>query len=257
MRKLSTRFFAAVVLLVLVGISFSGRASAQTVLVGPTPLYRFEVSYWDGGHLLTGIYLEGPANGYTYDPITYPSVDGLGIYVPPPGYVPVRSSFLANQLVPLYRWTVIQDGWRTHYYYSTYYTDQPPDRIFNGVAGWVFPVNVFETIVPGALPIGLYPLSVYYSTDLGFWNGSGVPPGPNEPPPNRPGKEPYYLQNEGLICNLPPASLGTFLAVPFEPPGGGGNPGGNNGDCNPPSSSVNACQHNGGWWNYDTCECEY
>jgi hypothetical protein len=255
MKKLWTRFFAAIVPLVLVGISFSGRASAQTVQVIPTPLYRFEVSYWDGGHLLTGVYPEGPANGYTYDPIPYPSNDGLGIYVPPPGYVPVPNDFNSSHLVPLHRWTVIQDGWRTHYYYSIYYTDQPPDRYYNGVAGWVFPPTISEAAVSGGLPIGLYALSIYYSTDLGFWNGFGVSPGPYEPPPNRSGKEPYYLQ--GWVCNLPPVNAAGAIPVLFAPPGGGGGGGGGGGECNPPQSTLNACQHNGGWWNYEGCYCEY
>jgi hypothetical protein len=258
MKKLSTHFFAAIALLVLVGFAFSQQANAQIVQVAPTPLYRFEVSYWDGGHLLTGVYLEGPANGYSYDPIPFPSNDGLGIYVPPPGYEPLPGFFPGAPLVPLYRWTVIEDGWRTHYYYSIYYTDQPSNRYFNGIAGWVFQPNVTQATLGGFGPgqVPLYPLSVWYSSDLGFWNGYGGVPESADPPPNREGRSPYGFQ--GWICRLPPMSEAGILAVPFAPPGGGGGGGGgNNGDCNPPQSTLNACQHNGGWWNYEGCYCEY
>jgi hypothetical protein len=252
MKRTLVRLCLLAALPIIIGLAIAPKTAAQNVLVNPTPLYRFEVSYWDGGHLLTGVYLEGPANGYTYDPIPYPRIDGLGIYVPPPGYTPLPGSFPGTQLVPLHRWTVIEDGWRTHYYYSTYYTDQPANRYYNGIAGWVFPPNTSQAVVPGALPINLYPLSVFYSSDLGFWNGAASIPEVDFPP-NREGRDPYHFQ--GLICYLPPMDAAGALTAVFAPPGGGG--GNNNGDCNPPSSSLNACQHNGGWWNYDTCQCEY
>lgn len=255
MKKLSTRFFTLIAMLTFLGLAYPLRTSGQGIEVVPTPLYRFEVSYWDGGHLLTGYYQEGPANGYSYDPIPYPSVDGLGIYVPPPGYVPGANS----GLVPLHRWTVIQDGWRTHYYYSTYYTEQPSDRYYNGIAGYVYPPGTESIFVPGTIQ-GVFPLhqlSVFYSSDLGFWNGYGgfAVPGNQyfELPPDRSGRSSYGYQ--GIICALPPAN-NSLYAKPFGPSGGGGS-GGENSGCNPPSSSLNACQHNGGWWDYDLCQCQY
>jgi hypothetical protein len=270
MKKNCTRLFLYLILFTILGVATSPPVRGQTgpVAVRPTALYRFEVSYWDGGHLLTGIYQEGVANGYSFDPFNYPSFDGLGIYVPPPGYTPDPSV----GLVPLHRWTVIQDGWRTHYYYSTYYTEQPPDRYYNGIAGWVFPPGQLTT-GPGfgiGQPLALHQLSVYYSTDLGFWNGyGGTGVGYNEPPPDRDGKSPYGFQ--GIICALPPSmadpqfppgsTVSGVYDVTFYPPGGGGSSGGGGGggggSCNPSSGTVNACQHNGGWWDYDTCTCQY
>ena len=55
--------------------------------------------------------------------------------------------------------TVIQSGWRTHYYYSTYYTQQPSDRYFNGIAGCVFP-----PLQTNYLGLGLRPLKIWYSS---------------------------------------------------------------------------------------------
>lgn len=251
MKKLSARFFILIAMLTFLCLA-SPQASGQSIEVVPTPLYRFEVSESDGGHLLTGYYQEGPANGYSYDPITYPNVDGLGIYMPPSGYVPVENS----GLVPLHRWTVIQNGWRTHYYYSTYYTEQPSDRYYNGIAGYVYPPGTQNIFVFGTSQ-GFFPLhqlSVFYSQDLGFWNGYGgfVFPGNQyfESPPD----SSYGYQ--GIICALPPANNSLYVKA-FVLSSGGSGGGGENSGCNPPSSSLNACQHNGGWWDYDLCQCQY
>jgi hypothetical protein len=273
MKKKFAHFFVFITLLMIFGFAASPRASGQTVSVAPTALYRFEVSYWDGGHLLTGIYQEGPANGYSFDPINYPSFDGLGIYVPPPGYTPDPSS----GLVPLHRWTVIQNGWRTHYYYSTYYTQQPPDRFYNGIAGWVFPPGTTYFFNPAFVQqyFALHQLSVFYSTDLGFWNGYGgdVYPGNGyfEPAPDRPGKSPYVYQ--GIICALPPTAVdpqfpqpppvggvGSVYAVTFFPPPPPPPPppgGGSGGSCNASQTMRNACAHLGGWWDDESCSCQY
>lgn len=266
MKKNFTRLFLYLILSTIFGVAVSPLASGQTVSVRPSALYRFEVSYWDGGHLLTGIYQEGPANGYSFDPFNDPKFDGLGIYVPPPGYTPDPSS----GLIPLHRWTVIQGGWRTHYYYSTYYTQQPPDRYYNGIAGYVFPPGQTLWFRP-PITLGLHPLSVWYSTDLGFWNGYGGYGYSTqvELPPDRSGKSPYGYQ--GIICALPPAMADplsppppggangvydvTFFP-PASPPGGGGGGGAPPG-CDASQATRNACAHNGGWWNDETCSCEY
>jgi hypothetical protein len=262
MRKNFTRF---VLTILFTTFAFAGglRASGQTAHVLPTTLYRFEVSPFDGGHLLTGHFEEGPANSYTYDPIARDGLYALGIYVPPFGYTPDPSS----GLVPLYRWTVIQDGWRTHYYYSTYYTQQPADRYFNGIAGYVFPPGTTSRF-----GIGLQQLSVYYSTDLGFWNGLGSPGyGFVESPPNRPYRSPYV--DQGIIAACPPAvwdptlepNIGPPTGTPWDvifyapgsAPGSGGDDGGTPPSCQPSSGQMNACTRFGGTWDYESCSCQY
>jgi len=268
MRRNFTRLFVFILLCTAFGVAASPCASGQSapISVRPTALYRFEVSYWDGGHLLTGFYQEGPANGYSFDPFNYPGFDGLGIYVAPSGYTPDPSS----GLVPLHRWTVIQNGWRTHYYYSTYYSQQPSDRYYNGIAGWVFPPGQAAFNRPEFLqPLALHQLSVWYSQDLGFWNGYGEIGYSSyvEPPPDRDGKRPYGYQ--GVICALPPAMAdpqfphpppvgGTDAAYdvtfsPPPPPQSSPPPG----SCESPSGAVNRCDRLGGTWNFDTCSCEY
>lgn len=292
MKKKFAHFFVFIILLMIFGFSAYPRVSGQTgpVSVRPTALYRFEISYWDGGHLLTGIYYEGPANGYSFDPISYPSFDGLGIYVPPPGYTPDPSS----GLVPLHRWTVIQNGWRTYYYYSTYYPQQGPGYYYNGVAGWVFPPGMVAWNRPAFIqPLALHQLSVWYSQDLGFWNGYGGFELSSyvEPPPDRSGKRPYGYQ--GIICALPPAMAdpqfphpppvgGTDAAydVAFFPPapppgggtgdGGGGDGGGGDGggggggillqshrSCGANHAMRHACAHRRGRWDDASCSCQY
>ena len=260
MKKRFAHLFAFSAALILMGPWMTARVSAQDCAI-PSTFYRFVVSPYDGGHLLTGYYPEGPANGYPWDGgLVNPGSAWLGIYFHPNnGNVPDP----ASGLVPLYRWTVIQDGWRTHYYYSTYYTQQPSDRYFNGIAGYVFPPSQTNY-----LGIGLRPLAIWYSSQRGFWYGyESVPagnPGFQEQPPH------WSYNYQGVIANLPPAvwdyqfppspstgpPIGSSVwTICFVQPSGGG--GGGGGECNVPQSTVNACQHNGGWWDYDVCQCQY
>jgi hypothetical protein len=267
-KKKFVRPFFYLALFTIFGVASAPRASGQTgpQFVGPTTLYRFQVSYWDGGHLLTGWYSEGPANNYTYDPMNSPFLNGLGIYLPPAGYTPDP----ASGLVPLHRWLVIEDGWRTYFYYSTGYIDTTGTNYhYQGITGYVYPPGMTQS--PSGLE--LYQLSVFYSQDLGYWNGFGGGGGNNfnftEDPPNRPGKLPYVYH--GSACSMPfsfynpqfppspnpgQPSIGMVLFYPPPPPpsGGGGSGGGS---CTPPQGAVGACQHNGGWWDYESCQCEY
>ena len=134
------------------GVISARDARAQTgpIIVEPTALYRFQISYWDGGHLLTHVFNEGAANGHTFDPFNYPTFDGLGIYRPPDGYTPDPSS----GLVPLYRWRVVESGWRVYYYYSTYYAPHGSNYYYEGVAGWVFPPGTTGTGIGCSIVLG-------------------------------------------------------------------------------------------------------
>jgi hypothetical protein len=261
MKKNFARLFISLALFTIFGVAAAPRASGQQnpVFVVPTPFYRFQVSYWDGGHLLTGYFGEGTANNYTYDPINYPTSDGLGIYVPPSGYTPDP----ASGLVPLHRWAVIQNGWRTYFYYSTYYASYGGDYHYNGIAGYVFAPGRTSTINPfSGQSLPLHQLSVWYSQDLGFWNGYGSYGYSSyvEPPPNRSGKQPYY--DQGIIAALPPGcpqpnppgSIGCGpYTIRFDPPPPPPPPG----SCNTPQFIKNKCVQQGGWWDDETCECQY
>jgi hypothetical protein len=264
MKKSLTRLFCCIVLLTglitLLPESSKGQ-SAQPVTVKPTEIYRFVVSYNDGGFLLTGIFQEGVANNYSPPDLPLRANRSIfayaGMYIPPSGYTPDP----AVGLVPLHRWTVIQNGWRTHYYYSTYYTQQPPDRYYNGIAGYVFPPGT--TTFRG---MELTQMSVWYSQSYGFWNGTGVSPADAgyfiEQPPNG------SFVFQGDICAMPGAEVGTryppppnqqpptIFDVTFYPPPPPPPPP-PPGSCNVSQATRNACAHNGGWWNDETCSCEY
>jgi hypothetical protein len=255
------RLFLYLTVVAIFGFAAPPQVGAQSspVIVKPTRVYRFNVSYWDGGHLLTGIYSEGPANGYTFDPISIsiPTGGYLGMYVPPPGYTPDPSS----GLVPLHRWTVIQNGWRTYYYYSVYYSNPGSDYHYNGIAGWVFPPGMTQD--SRGLP--LHQLSVFYSQDLGFWNGyGGIGLGYVEQPPNRPGKRSYVYQ--GVIASLPPAALDPQFPPPGTPPSAWDvrfypplppPPPPPPASCNVPQATKNRCAQLGGWWDDESCVCQY
>lgn len=263
MKNSLVRLFCCTLLISLVALmaeSSTGQTQQQ-VIVRPTEIYRFVVSYSDGGHLLTGIFQEGVANNYSPEQLPLRSNRGIfayaGMYVPPSGYTPDP----AVGLVPLHRWTVIQNGWRTHYYYSTYYTQQPPDRYYNGIAGWVFPPGT--TTFRG---IELTQLSVWYSQSYGFWNGTGVSPGDAgyfiEPPPN------YTYGFQGDICAMPGAVTGnrfppqppgqeaTIFDVFFYPPPPPPPPP-PPGSCNASQAMRNRCAQLGGWWDDEICSCQY
>jgi hypothetical protein len=143
--------------------------SAQPVIVKPTELYRFNISFSDGGFLLTGNFQEGVDAGFTPEDLPMRTNRGnflfMGIYVPPNGYTPDPSS----GLVPLHRWLVIQDG-RSYFYYSTVLSIQGSDYHYQGIQGYVFP--------PGTTQFRgfeLTKMSSWYSQDHGYWNGTGVP----------------------------------------------------------------------------------
>ena len=259
MLKNFTRLFFFLILFTVFGVIYSPHVRAQGPIgVLPTALYRFQISYWDGGHLLTHVFNEGAANGHTYDPFTHPFFSPLGIYRPPDGYTADPSS----GLVPLHRWRVVQSGWRVYYYYSIYFSQHGSDYHYEGVAGWVFPPGT--TSVPG-VGAPLHPLHIWYSTDLGFWYE--FRPQPWESPPNRPGKANYLPL--GQIASLPPACINpqfpsdvptdgscSFYGRLFNPPPPPPPP--------PPPGSCTAgagirskCAQLGGYWDDESCSCQY
>ena len=265
MLKNFTRLFFSLTLLTVFGFIAAPDARAQTgpVIVQPTAIYRFQISYDDGGTLLTHVYNEGAANGHAFDPFNNPYFNGMGIYRPPDGYTADPST----GLVRLHRWRVVQGGWRVYYYYSTYYDEHGSDYHYEGVAGWVFPqgtIAVFTPAFPNGLPV--YPLSIWYSQDLGFWYGYGAYPGDNvEQPPNRSGKANYFPQ--GFIAKLPPTCLdpqfgnpvGTVCAygMQFNPPPSSPPSGGSGGTCNASQAMISRCVQRGGDWDDETCSCMY
>ncbi len=242
------------------------RAQTDPILVRPTAFYRFEISSTDGGYLLTHVFNEGAANGHTFVPFNQPSFDGMGIYRPPDGYAPDASA----GLVPLYRWRVVESGWRVYYYYTTYFAQHGSNYYYEGIAGWVFPPGttytdsdaLFEKV---SLPV--YPLAIWYSTDLGFWYGYNTYPGsPVEQPPYRPGKSPFYPQ--GLIAGLPqtcidpqfPSSVPTYCGYGkwfYPPPAPTPTPTPTPTTCNVGAGTRSKCTQLGGFWSMESCTCEY
>ncbi|HKO44945.1 MAG TPA: hypothetical protein VJU84_16830 [Pyrinomonadaceae bacterium] len=263
MLKNFTRLFLYLTLFTVFGVIYSPYVAAQQpVGVFPTALYRFQISYWDGGHLLTHYFAEGSANGHTYDPLNHPFFDNMGIYRPPDGYTPDPSS----GLVRLHRWRVVQGGWRVYYYYSIYYSEHGSDYHYEGVAGWVFSPGTGSS--PGGAP--LHALNIWYSTDLGFWYEFRIGDSPWESPPNRPGKANYVPL--GRIAMLPPGCINpeypsqvppgeqcfgyvVMFNPPTPPPPPPPPP--PPGSCTSGAGAVSKCSQLGGSWNYETCSCEY
>jgi hypothetical protein len=101
----------------------------QPVQVAPQELYRFRISNTNLGYSLSALYQESIRDGLTYDGVVG------GIYRPPAGYTPDP----ASGLVPLHRWTVVENGWRVYTHHSIYYTTQPSNYTYNGILGYVLP----------------------------------------------------------------------------------------------------------------------
>lgn len=264
MKRSLVRLFCCIVLLTgliaLMPESSKGQSS-QPVIVQPTELYRFNISSSDGGYLLTGSFQEGLAWGYTPEPLPMRANRSnfayMGIYVPPSGYTPDP----AVGLVPLHRWLVIQNGWRNYYYYSTYYSNLGGDYHYHGIQGYVFPPG--QTTFRG---IELTQMSSWYSQSWGYWNGTGAIPDDagffiEPPPPN------HSFAYQGKICAMPGAETGTRFPPPpgqsptifdvtFSPPPPPPPPP-PPGSCGVPQFIRNKCAQLGGWWNDETCSCEY
>jgi hypothetical protein len=263
MLKNFTRLFFFLTLFTVFGVIYPPHVGAQQpVGVFPTALYRFQISYADGGYLLTHYYAEGSANGHPDVTFIHPFFNApMGIYRPPDGYTPDASS----GLVRLHRWRVVQGGWRVYYYYSTYYAEHGSDYFYEGVAGWVFQPGLDRIPTNGA---PLAPLNIWYSTDLGFWYEFRLFDDQTaEWPPNRPGKNNYAPQ--GRIASLPPACINpeypsqvtpgeycVHYVVQFNPPPPPPPPP-PPGTCNASPAIKSRCFRFGGDWNNETCSCEY
>ncbi len=171
MKKSLVRIFCCILVLNglfnLSPVTSKGQAP-QPVTVRPTELYRFRVSS-EGGFFLTGNFQEGVALGYVAEDLPMrmnrSNFPFMGIYVPPNGYTPDPSS----GLVPLHRWLVVEDG-RTYYYYSTVLSLHGSNYTYQGIQGYVFPSGT-----PTFRGFELTKMSVWYSQDHGYWNGTGIP----------------------------------------------------------------------------------
>jgi hypothetical protein len=265
MRNFVLRFLMCLVLLPLLSIALGQAAQGQSsgpIAVSPTALYRFRISDTDRGYFYTPSYQQGINAGYIFEG---PMDDGtgaiMGIYAVGEGYTPDP----ASGLTPLYQWTVIQNGWRTYSYLSTYLsTTLGPDYHFNGIRGYVYPFNVnTHTYHFGGQPevsVTLGKLSAWYSQTFGYWYGGGMNGSGYtlEPAPDG------SYQNHGPVCSMPKAVTGTApfpcqqcgiqqfhgYDVLFYPP------------ASPPPSSCDpaqaqACFDGGGSWDSNNCTCNY
>jgi hypothetical protein len=138
----------------------------QPVPVAPQELYRFRISNTDLGYSLSALYAESIRDGLYYEMVVG------SIYRPPTGYTPDP----ASGLVPLHRWTVVENGWRVYTYHSIYYAAHPSNYTYNGILGYVFPP---ATPSPHTYPSGasdtLGLMSQWYSQRYGVFNGRGAP----------------------------------------------------------------------------------
>jgi hypothetical protein len=263
MRNLALRFFLCLVTTPLMVLAFSDIIRAQSpgpVRVTPTILYRFRISNSDLGYFYTPWYSVGANAGYIYEGAMPDGAGGIvGIYVPPAGYTPDPAEYLT----PLHQWTVIQNGWRTYYYYSTYYRFIGGDYHYNGVVGYVYPfdqnTHTYNSINAGPITATLGKVSAWYSQSYGYWYGGGqIGSGYIlEPPPNG------TYGNHGVVFATPKAMMGNH------PGAGSCTP--DNPSCHiydalfyppppPPtcdSAEEQACYNNGGSWDSGSCSCTY
>lgn len=232
-------------LLVLTGLSMALPILGQSpVSVAPQELYRFRISNTDLGYSLSALYAQSLQDGLIYDGVVG------SIYRPPTGYTPDP----ASGLVPLYRWTVVENGWRVYTYHSIYYAAHPSNYTYNGILGYVFPPATAQSAARGLL-------SQWYSQSYGVFNGRGAPGYLGfEYPPHSSFVYQGSIAAMGLavsgtrpdFCTDPATSIYcvdpfiTNLNVTFYPP--------------PPAPTCNpnqrqSCLDNGGTWNASTCTC--
>jgi hypothetical protein len=221
MKKIS-RALSIVCLLAVSVLAGAQSATAQSQYVSPVPFYRFIVSNVNLGTLLTANYSEGVNSNFLY----YPFPETAGIVLPPAsGWTPTPG----QGLLPLYRWRVHQDN-RWYFYYSIYYSSHGSGYTYEGVSGYVLPPdNSFGGIN----------LVADYSQTRGFYFRL-----PNESIPGNTGNQ-FGFNYQGVICNLPQGGSYSFDPPPPPP------------SCNPSSSLVSKCAQLGGYWDYDSCSCQY
>lgn len=211
-----------VVFLTLVGVPVhqTVKAAPQSQLVAPVDFYRFIVNNTELGTLLTTNYQEGVSLNFAY----YPFPEVAKIAVPPaPGWTPTPG----QGLIPLYRYHISQNG-RIYYGYFNG-TASGPGYTFQGIAGYV---------LPGDGSFGGIPLQAYYSQTRGYFYTVG-----NEVPIGYPYS--YGFLYHGAPCYLPQGGQFSWDPPPPPPP------------CNVSQGIKNKCAQLGGWWNDESCSCEY
>ena len=177
----------------------------QPIWVAPQELYRFRISNRDLGYSLSALYPESIRDGFYYETT-------LGsIYRPPAGYTPDP----ASGLVPLYRWTVVENGWRVYTHHSTYYGTHSSNYTYNGILGYVFPPGTTSHTFDTGGPVSLTQFSMWYSQKYGVFNGIGaygyssyVEPAPHS-----------SFAYQGVIAAMPPPVFGTNPNHYFPPYG--------------------------------------
>jgi hypothetical protein len=228
MKKLLSLRVAAYLLLLLIflGVNFpksiatATNAQPQSQLLAPVDFHRFIVNNTELGTLLTTNFQEGVNLNFA----TYPFPQVAKIAIPPAqGWTPTPG----QGLIPLYRFHISQNG-RIYYGFFNGIASGP-GYTFQGIAGYV---------LPGDGSFGGIPLQAYYSQTRGYFYtvGSEVPIG-----------HPYsngFLYH-GSPCYLPQG--GEFSWDPPPPPPA----------CNVGQGIKNKCAQLGGWWDDETCSCQF
>lgn len=223
MKKLLSLRVAAYLLLLLavLGVNFSTATKAdpqpQSQLVAPVDFYRFIVNNTELGTLLTTNYQEGVNLNFAY----YPFPETAKIAVPPAaGWTPTPG----QGLIPLYRYHITQNG-RIYYGYFNGLASGP-GYTFQGVAGYV---------LPGDGSFGGIALQAFYSQTRGYFYtvGSEVPIG--------------YPYSNGFAYHGSPCYLPQGGQFSWDPPP----------PCNVGQGIKNKCAQLGGFWDDETCSCQY
>lgn len=223
MKKLLSLRVAAFLLLLLavLGVNFSTATKAdpqpQSQLVAPVDFYRFIVNNTELGTLLTTNYQEGVNLNFAY----YPFPETAKIAVPPAaGWTPTPG----QGLIPLYRYHITQNG-RIYYGYFNGLASGP-GYTFQGVAGYV---------LPGDGSFGGIALQAFYSQTRGYFYtvGSEVPIG--------------YPYSNGFVYHGSPCYLPQGGQFSWDPPP----------PCNVGQGIKNKCAQLGGYWDDETCSCQY
>ena len=260
MKRILIGLFCCLVLLSF-GSSLRPLQAQTTSFVSPVPFYRFRVSNTNLGYLYTASFQEGINAGFTPDGVLHNPDGVIGFIVVPPA---TNATPVDGQgLQPLYRWRVIESG-RAYYYLSPFFTTTlGSNYTFEGIAGYTFNLN-------DTSHLGLV-FTAYYSQSYGYWyglNGEKVPDASVEfspflPPPSgcqflyvNPATGLYYCstyRNHGSICKLMANSSGSFAFTTPPPPPPPPPPG----SCDASQAIKSKCSQLGGFWDDETCSCQY
>jgi hypothetical protein len=247
--------FRVLCCLALITCAATSLWAQTTTFVSPVPFYRFRVSDTNLGYLYTASFQEGINAGFTPDGVLHNSNGIIGYVVVPPAQ---NSTPADTGLVPLHRLRVIESG-RAYWYLTTSLGTYGSNYTYEGIAGYAF--NLSDPR-PGLT------LTAYYSQRYGYWFAVAGERVPDASPEFSPYGYPpadcqftyydfatglYYCSsynNHGSIAKLMQDQSGSFQ---FTTPASGGT----GGSCTAGSGVKSKCAQLGGFWDDESCSCQY